>query len=178
MEIQPCESSSPSRHLTSQPANARHLMMVFLSICTALYDYTPQDDNELAIKQGELIFILEKSAGDDWWKAKKRAPGEAEEPVGLIPYNYVEEVSRHSFSSTHAMERRKRGWEMQERQCINTGHLPPFRPGLTSILRHNQFSMQRRCMSTQDKQTRSFLFPTIRPFSFTTQLIQIGPWLA
>lgn len=72
-------------------------MMVFLSICTALYDYIPQDDSELAIKQGELIYILEKSAGDDWWKAKKRAPGEAEEPVGLIPYNYVEEVSRHSF---------------------------------------------------------------------------------
>lgn len=152
-------------------------MMVFISICTALYDYTPQDDSELAIRQGELIYILEKSAGDDWWKAKKRAPGEAEEPVGLIPYNYVEEVSRHSFR-VPTRWRRKRGWEMQERQRINIGHLPPFRPGLTSILRHNQFSMQRRCTSIPDKQTRSFLFPTIRPFSFTTQPIQIGPWLA
>lgn len=153
-------------------------MMVFLSICTALYDYTPQDDNELAIKQGELIYVLEKSAGDDWWKAKKRAPGEAEEPVGLIPYNYVEEVSRQSLSSIHAMERRKRRWEMEKRQCISIGHLPPSRPGLTSFLRHNQFSMQRRCTSIQDKQMRSFLFPTIRPFSFTIHQIQIGPWLA
>lgn len=99
--------------------------MVFLSICTALYDYTPQDDNELAIKQGELIYILEKSAGDDWWKAKKRAPGEAEEPVGLIPYNYVEEVSKQLFPSARAVGKRKRVWGMQERQCSNTGHFPP-----------------------------------------------------
>lgn len=82
-------------------------MMVFLSICTALYDYTPQDDNELAIRQGELIYILEKSAGDDWWKAKKREPGEAEEPVGLIPYNYVEEVSKRVFQVPSQLRRAK-----------------------------------------------------------------------
>ena len=68
--------------------------MDFISICTALYDYTPQADNELAIQEGELIYVLDKSGEDDWWKAKKRAPSEDEdEPVGLIPYNYVEEVS-------------------------------------------------------------------------------------
>lgn len=69
--------------------------MVFLSICTALYDYIPQGDGELAIHEGELVYILEKSIEDDWWKGKKKAPGEEdEEPVGLIPNNYVEEV-RH-----------------------------------------------------------------------------------
>lgn len=68
--------------------------MAFLSICTALYEYIPQNDNELAMSEGELIYVLEKSTEDDWWKAKKRAPGEEEEePVGLIPNNYVEEVS-------------------------------------------------------------------------------------
>jgi hypothetical protein len=69
--------------------------MVFLSICTALYEYAPQGDNELELHEGEIVYILEKSAEDDWWKAKKRAPSEDEdEPVGLIPNNYVEEVSR------------------------------------------------------------------------------------
>lgn len=68
--------------------------MVFISICTALYDYAPQSDNELAIREGEIVYILEKSSEDDWWKAKKRAPSEDEdEPVGLIPNNYVTEVS-------------------------------------------------------------------------------------
>ena len=68
--------------------------MVFLSICTALYDYKPQGDNELAIHEGEIVYVLEKSDEDDWWKAKKRAPSDDdEEPVGLIPNNYVAEVS-------------------------------------------------------------------------------------
>ena len=68
--------------------------MVFLSICTALYDYSPQGEGELAISEGDLVFILEKSTEDDWWKAKKKAANEDdEEPVGLVPNNYVEEVN-------------------------------------------------------------------------------------
>ena len=68
--------------------------MVFVSICTALYDYVPSGDNELALKEGDIVYVLEKSFEDDWWKAKKRAPSEDEdEPVGLIPNNYVVEVS-------------------------------------------------------------------------------------
>lgn len=67
--------------------------MVFVSICTALYDYVPQGDNELELREGDLVYILEKGTEDDWWKAKKRAqPNEDEEPTGLIPNNYVEEV--------------------------------------------------------------------------------------
>lgn len=67
--------------------------MVFISICTALYDYAPQSDNELALQEGEIVYILEKSSEDDWWKAKKRASSEDEdEPMGLIPNNYVTEA--------------------------------------------------------------------------------------
>lgn len=45
--------------------------------------------------------MLEKSTEDDWWKAKKRAPGEEEEePVGLIPNNYVQEVGPFSGCSS------------------------------------------------------------------------------
>ncbi|KAL9609982.1 MAG: hypothetical protein Q9167_005284 [Letrouitia subvulpina] len=67
--------------------------MVFLSICTALYDYVPQSENELALQEGDLIYVLEKSTEDDWWRAKKRAQAdEDEEPTGLIPNNYVEEA--------------------------------------------------------------------------------------
>ena len=71
--------------------------MVFISICTALYDYSPQSDGELALKEGDIVYVLEKSSEDDWWKAKKRAPSEDEdEPIGLIPNNYVTEVSSAS----------------------------------------------------------------------------------
>ena len=80
--------------------------MVFISICTALYDYTPQSDNELALQEGEIVYILEKSSEDDWWKAKKRAPSDDEdEPIGLIPNNYVAEVSPTAGSLTNSQGR-------------------------------------------------------------------------
>jgi len=83
--------------------------MVFLSICSAIYDYAPQGDNELALQEGELVYVLEKSAEDDWWKAKKRAASEdEEEPVGLIPNNYVEEVGTREYyfgNTTHLVAR-------------------------------------------------------------------------
>lgn len=68
--------------------------MVFLSICTALYQYVPQGEGELPLEEGELVFILEKGTEDDWSKATKKTSEEGkEDPVGLIPNNYVEEVS-------------------------------------------------------------------------------------
>ncbi|KAG8530843.1 uncharacterized protein KY384_004200 [Bacidia gigantensis] len=67
--------------------------MPFLSVCTALYDYEPQSEGELSLKEGELVYILEKGEEDDWWKGKKRASNEdEEEPEGLIPNNYVEDA--------------------------------------------------------------------------------------
>lgn len=68
--------------------------MGFEGVYTAVYDYTPQGENELAFAEGDLLYILDKSSDDGWWKAKKKtAEFESEEPVGLIPHNYVEEVS-------------------------------------------------------------------------------------
>lgn len=66
--------------------------MGFVSVCRALYDYQPQSAEELEIKEGELLYILEVGE-DSWWKARKKAEGEdGEEPEGLIPNNYVEEA--------------------------------------------------------------------------------------
>ncbi|KAK5145982.1 hypothetical protein LTR04_001161, partial [Oleoguttula sp. CCFEE 6159] len=68
--------------------------MVFLGIYRAVYDYVPQGANELAIIEGDLLFVLEKSSEDEWWRAKKRAVNEEEEePEGLIPSNYIEEAT-------------------------------------------------------------------------------------
>ncbi|ODH52541.1 hypothetical protein GX48_01321 [Paracoccidioides brasiliensis] len=67
--------------------------MGFVGIYTAVYDYTPQAENELEINEGDLLYVLDKNSEDDWWKAKKKAAEEdEEEPVGLVPNNYVEEA--------------------------------------------------------------------------------------
>ncbi|KAI0531799.1 hypothetical protein GGR58DRAFT_214601 [Xylaria digitata] len=67
--------------------------MGFIGIYKAIYDYAPQSEGELAISEGDLLFVTEKSQEDDWWKAKKKANvDEEDEPVGLVPNNYVEEA--------------------------------------------------------------------------------------
>lgn len=64
-----------------------------MGVYKAIYDYVPQGDGELTINEGDILYVLEKSGEDDWWRAKKKASGEDEdEPVGLIPNNYIEEV--------------------------------------------------------------------------------------
>jgi hypothetical protein len=67
--------------------------MAFLGIYKAIYDYAPQSEGELAISEGDVLCVLEKSKDDDWWKAKKKASAdEDDEPVGLVPNNYMEKV--------------------------------------------------------------------------------------
>ncbi|KAI9886292.1 MAG: hypothetical protein M1823_001901 [Watsoniomyces obsoletus] len=67
--------------------------MGFLGVYAALYDYAPQSDQEISFQEGDLLYLLEKSAEDEWWKAKRKRPGhDGEEPVGLIPSTYIEEA--------------------------------------------------------------------------------------
>jgi hypothetical protein len=69
--------------------------MVFLGIYRAIYDYEPQSSEEIALNEGDILMVLEKSSDDAWWKAKKKGgPEDDEEPEGLIPNNYIEEVRR------------------------------------------------------------------------------------
>ncbi|CAG8289388.1 unnamed protein product [Penicillium olsonii] len=67
--------------------------MGFLGVYSAVYDYQPQGAGELEIREGDLLYILEKNAEDDWWRAKRKSDHEDEdEPEGLVPNNYVEEA--------------------------------------------------------------------------------------
>lgn len=75
--------------------------MGFLGVYTALYDYHPQGEGELQIQEGDLLYVLDKNSDDGWWKAKKKAEREEEdEPEGLVPNNYVEEVSTRQPQAT------------------------------------------------------------------------------
>jgi hypothetical protein len=70
--------------------------MSFLGVYRAIYDYVPQSEGELTLTEGDLLFVLDNSSDDDWWKAKKKAlSDEEDEPEGLIPNNYIEQVRHH-----------------------------------------------------------------------------------
>lgn len=69
--------------------------MGFLGVYTSLYDYHPEAEGELELREGNLLYLLESSEEDDWWKVKKKADREDEdEPEGLVPNNYIEEVRK------------------------------------------------------------------------------------
>ena len=69
--------------------------MGFIGIYTSVYDYHPQAEGELELREGDLLYLLDTNDGDDWWKAKKKANlDDEDEPEGLVPNNYVEEVGR------------------------------------------------------------------------------------
>ena len=87
--------------------------MGFVGVYTAIYSYEPQSEGELEITEGELLYILDKSGEDAWWKAKKKAADEEEEePVGLIPENYVEQVRSQRAHVPFCLHRRR--WRSDE----------------------------------------------------------------
>jgi hypothetical protein len=52
----------------------------------ALWDYVPQRGDELAVRAGDPLWLLEE-ATSGWWRAQRVDDGAA---AGLIPNNYVE----------------------------------------------------------------------------------------
>lgn len=77
----------------------------FLGVYTAVYSYQAQSDKEISFNEGDLLCVLEKPADDDWWKAKKKGNSvDDDEPVGLIPNNYIEEVGAQAIRSGYGGE--------------------------------------------------------------------------
>ena len=51
-----------------------------------LYDYDPQQSDELKIVEGDMINVINKQE-DDWWQ------GELNGVVGIFPATYVQEIT-------------------------------------------------------------------------------------
>jgi hypothetical protein len=65
----------------------------FQGIYTAVYGYKAQSTQEITFEEGDILCVLDRCSDDDWWKAKKKGDSlEDDEPVGLVPTNYIEEV--------------------------------------------------------------------------------------
>jgi hypothetical protein len=151
--------------------------MVFLGIYRAIYDYVPQSDNELAIKEGDLLFVIEKSADDDWWKAKKKAADESEdEPEGLIPNNYVEEVSLPEEIPNCQLGNRS-FWTMPKLLCPcwrSFSYCSLHFATNNLSLRRRHYSKLRRYTIILDRPMKSCLSARTRHSTYMIQRIRIG----
>ena len=58
--------------------------------CQVLYDYEPQQSDELKIVEGDLINVIDKQE-DDWWQ------GELNGIVGIFPATYVQEIVNGNY---------------------------------------------------------------------------------
>ncbi|KAG6814202.1 hypothetical protein H0H92_000879 [Tricholoma furcatifolium] len=68
----------------------------YLAVLKASYDYEPQSDDEIAIKEDQIL-ILKERVDDDWWKVKVKGDTQEEDsPVGLVPAAYVEQANHTS----------------------------------------------------------------------------------
>ncbi|KAF9462614.1 hypothetical protein BDZ94DRAFT_1260849 [Collybia nuda] len=68
----------------------------YLAVLKASYDYQPQSDDEIAIKEGQFLLLKER-VDEDWWKVKIKGDSQEEDsPVGLVPAAYVEQAEHTS----------------------------------------------------------------------------------
>jgi hypothetical protein len=66
--------------------------MKYVQVCKALYDYEARTEDELSIKQDDILYVIEKE-DDDWWRSElKQTTGEGQGPIGLVPADYLQEV--------------------------------------------------------------------------------------
>lgn len=57
-------------------------------LCKVLFPYGPANDDELELKEGEIITILSRELPDKgWWK------GELKGKIGVFPDNFVQLIS-------------------------------------------------------------------------------------
>lgn len=129
--------------------------MGFLGVYRAIYDYAPQSEGEVLITEGDLLYLLEQSSEDDWWKVKKKASAEDEdEPVGLVPSNYIEQVSG----------RPSRPGVLPSLAAVSNGWRP----------RHNPSTARVPSTSTPDRPTRSSPSPKMPCSRSSTHQTQTG----
>ncbi|KAI0796812.1 hypothetical protein C8Q75DRAFT_802490 [Abortiporus biennis] len=70
----------------------------YLAVLKASYDYDPQPDaeDEIAVKENQVLFLLEKT-DEEWWKVKVKTESQDEDgPSGLVPAAYVEPAQHAS----------------------------------------------------------------------------------
>ncbi|KAJ4482744.1 hypothetical protein C8R41DRAFT_922118 [Lentinula lateritia] len=72
----------------------------YLAVLKASYDYEPQSDDEISIKENQILFLKER-LDEDWWRVKVKGESQDQStPTGLVPAAYVEQADHLSLVKT------------------------------------------------------------------------------
>ncbi|KAK9709592.1 Variant SH3 domain [Popillia japonica] len=80
-----------------------------LDIMVALYSFTSTNDQELSFEKGDRLEILDRPPSDPEWYKARNAQGQ----IGLVPRNYLQELSEYL---TQPYQERRERMEPAERQ--------------------------------------------------------------
>lgn len=58
-----------------------------------VYDFDADGDDELSVKEGDRLVVLDKDGSEEWWKCR-RADGQE----GVVPASYLEVIAVYSLS--------------------------------------------------------------------------------
>ena len=67
------------------------ITLVFQVNAKVMYDFTPQDDEELEMKKGEIVHVMEMS-DPNWWVGELTRGSQTFK--GCFPRSYVQKVTR------------------------------------------------------------------------------------
>lgn len=70
-----------------------------LSYCKAIYDYNPQEPDDLHLKRFDKLCVIEHLS-EDWWKGYKKS---SLNEVGIFPSNYVEIIDIQEFNNDRSI---------------------------------------------------------------------------
>ncbi|KIJ56862.1 hypothetical protein M422DRAFT_62777 [Sphaerobolus stellatus SS14] len=71
----------------------------YIAVLKAIYDYEPSAEDEVSLKEDQVVFLLER-VDDEWWRVKHKTEATDEDNAasGLVPASYVEEVPAKSVA--------------------------------------------------------------------------------
>ncbi|XP_047139377.1 osteoclast-stimulating factor 1 [Hydra vulgaris] len=98
--------SIPNRPAPPPPSRPGHVQVV-----KAIYAYSATRGDELSFEEGDLLYIIDKTQSNGWWKAR------VGNKTGLIPSNYVDENTESIDNPLH--EAAKRGNVDFLNECLN-----------------------------------------------------------
>jgi hypothetical protein len=114
-----------------------------------LYDYNAQNSNELSIRAGQLLKVLDKTQGSLWYVALENQYGR-----GYVPYNYLQLASQNTPQHNYVHS-------SQPQQSIKTREGQNFFPGqqISTLTPQQPFLKDSEKVETKAKQVLNQVNP-------------------
>ena len=68
-------------------------------VAIALYDYDAANEDEMSVREGENLLLLDSTSDPEWWKCMSVMKGKVGRTEGLVPSNYIQ-LKRRGDDST------------------------------------------------------------------------------